>query len=68
MRAVVGDRLHVPGRVVGSPDQLLEIVEIRGREGEPPYVVRRGEHDVLVFPGPDASVRHVSPGSTPHGG
>jgi hypothetical protein len=31
-------------------------------------VVRRGEHDVLVFPGPDASVRHVSPGSAPHGG
>ncbi|HEY8820951.1 MAG TPA: DUF1918 domain-containing protein, partial [Dermatophilaceae bacterium] len=40
MRAVVGDRLHVHGRVVGTPDQTSEIIEIRGRDGAPPYLVR----------------------------
>jgi hypothetical protein len=59
MRAVVGDRLHVHGRVVGTSDQTSEIVEIRGRDGAPPYLVRREDgHEALVFPGADASVEH----------
>ena len=33
MRAVVGDRLHVHGRVVGTPDQTSEIIEVRGQDG-----------------------------------
>ena len=49
MRAVVGDRLHVHGRVVGTPDQTLEIIEVRGRDGAPPYLVRRDGHEVLVL-------------------
>jgi len=60
MRAVVGDRLHVHGRVVGTPDHLCEIIEIRGPDGAPPYLVRRDDgHEVLVFPGTDASVEHA---------
>jgi Domain of unknown function (DUF1918) len=59
MRAVVGDRLHVHGRIVGTPDQTSEIIEIRGQDGEPPYLVRHDDgHEALVFPGPDASVVH----------
>ncbi|HZW43395.1 MAG TPA: DUF1918 domain-containing protein [Dermatophilaceae bacterium] len=59
MRAVVGDRLHVHGRVVGAHDQTSEIIEIRGRDGEPPYLVRYGDgHEALVFPGADATVEH----------
>ena len=59
MRAVVGDRLHVRGRVVGTSDEISEIIEIRGRDGEPPYLVRHDDgHEALVFPGPDASVEH----------
>jgi hypothetical protein len=59
MRAAVGDRLHVHGRVVGSPDQTLEIIEIRGDDGAPPYLVRREDgHEALVFPGADALVEH----------
>jgi len=59
MRAVVGDRLHVHGRVVGSSDQTSEIIEIRGVDGAPPYVVRHDDgHEALVFPGTDASVEH----------
>lgn len=59
MRASVGDRVHVHGRVVGSRPQMSEIVEIRGRDGAPPYLVRREDgHEVLMFPGTDASVEH----------
>ena len=59
MRAEVGDRLHVHGRTVGTPDQTSEIIEVRGKDGAPPYVVRHPDgHEALVFPGPDASVEH----------
>jgi len=65
MRAVVGDRLHVHGRVVGSSETTSEIIEIRGRDGAPPYLVRRGDgHEVLVFPGGDASVEHPQSGES----
>ena len=60
MHAVVGDRLHVHGRVVGTHDQTSEIIEIRGQDGVPPYLVRHDDgHEALVFPGPDASVEHA---------
>ena len=59
MRAVVGDRLHVRGRVVGKHDQTAEIIEIRGQDGAPPYLVRHDDgHEAFVFPGADASVEH----------
>ena len=59
MHAMVGDRLHVHGRVVGASDQTSEIIEIRGPGGAPPYLVRRDDgHEALVFPGADASVEH----------
>jgi hypothetical protein len=61
MQAKVGDRLHVHGRVVGTPDQTSEIIEVRGPDGSPPYVVRHPDgHEAVVFPGPDAVV--VQPG------
>jgi hypothetical protein len=57
MRAAVGDHLHVHGRIVGESDQVGEIVEIRGTDGGPPYLVRHPDgHQSLVFPGPDAVV------------
>ena len=59
MRAVVGDRLLVHGRVAGTPDHTSEIIEVRGRDGTPPYLVRHDDgHQALVFPGSDASVEH----------
>jgi hypothetical protein len=59
MRAVVGDRLHVHGRAVGAPDHTSEIIEIRGQDGGPPYLIRHDNGQVaLVFPGTDASVEH----------
>ena len=59
MRAQVGDRLHVHGRVVGTRDHTSQIVEIRGPDGAPPYLVRDADgHETLVFPGSDASIEH----------
>lgn len=59
MQAAVGDRLHVHGRTVGAAEQVGEIVEVRGADGGPPYLVRFDDgHEGLVFPGPDAVVEH----------
>lgn len=59
MRAVVGDRLHVCGRVVGQREQTADILEVRGEDGSPPYYVRYDDgHEALVVPGSDASVEH----------
>ncbi|WP_306795912.1 DUF1918 domain-containing protein [Nocardia cyriacigeorgica] len=62
MMANVGDRLHVHGHIVGDHDHLGEIVEVRGPNGSPPYIVRFEDgHESLVYPGPDATVE--PPGS-----
>jgi Domain of unknown function (DUF1918) len=59
MQAVVGDRLHVHGSIVGQPERTGEIVEVRGVGGEPPYLVQfQDGHSSLVFPGPDAVIEH----------
>ncbi|WP_067844821.1 DUF1918 domain-containing protein [Nocardia lijiangensis] len=60
MEANVGDRLLVHGHVVGEGDRHGEIVEVRGAEGAPPYVVRFTDgHESLVYPGPDAVIEHM---------
>ncbi|WP_433661204.1 DUF1918 domain-containing protein [Nocardia sp. CA-128927] len=55
--ANVGDRLLVHGHVVGRGDRQGEIIEVRGPEGSPPYLVRYADgRESLVYPGPDAIV------------
>ncbi|MGH3661009.1 MAG: DUF1918 domain-containing protein [Micromonosporaceae bacterium] len=57
MHAVVGDRLHVHSHSVGIQDRVGEILEVRGAQGQPPYLVRFDDgHESLVFPGPDSVV------------
>jgi hypothetical protein len=57
MQATVGDRLLVHGRTLGQPDRKGEIIDVRGANGEPPYVVRYDDgHEGLVFPGPDCTI------------
>ncbi|HEY2763078.1 MAG TPA: DUF1918 domain-containing protein [Pseudonocardiaceae bacterium] len=57
MRATIGDRLCVHGRTVDRPDRLGNVVEVRGRDGGPPFLVRFDDgHEGLVFPGPDCVV------------
>lgn len=57
MRAQVGDTLVAESNRVDSPARQGEIVEVRGDDGAPPYVVRWGDgHEGLVYPGGDAHV------------
>ena len=60
MRASVGDRMIIKGHHLGEPDRDGEILEVRGPDGEPPFVVRWDDdgHTGLFFPGPDAAVEH----------
>ena len=61
MHASVGDRIHVDGTHVSDHERDGEILEVRGKDGTPPYVVRWGDgHEGLVFPGSDA---HLVPAS-----
>lgn len=62
MQASIGDRLHVHSRTVGMDDRQGEIIEVRGSDGAPPYVVRFADgHESLVYPGPDCIVEPRSP-------
>ncbi|MBL1085295.1 DUF1918 domain-containing protein [Streptomyces actinomycinicus] len=59
MRASKGDRLVQHGRVVGQHDQITEVVEVMGQEGNPPYRVRFPDgREAVMSPGPDCEVRH----------
>ncbi|MGA4541382.1 DUF1918 domain-containing protein [Uniformispora flossi] len=61
MHATVGDRIHMHSNTVGQADRSGEIVEVRGTDGEPPFVVRFEDgHTSLVFPGPDSVVEPAS--------
>ena len=55
MHAKVGDRIVVESRTTGSPRREGEILEVRGEDGGPPYVIRWDDgHEGVTFPGPDA--------------
>lgn len=57
MRASVGDKLHIHTSHVGVQDQWGRIVEVRGADGTPPFVVEFPDgHTHLLYPGPDAVV------------
>ncbi|GEK02357.1 DUF1918 domain-containing protein [Streptomyces sp. NPDC004009] len=59
MRASVGDQLVQHGRVVGQHDQVSEVVEVMGSEGNPPYRVRFPDgHEAVMSPGPDCQIKH----------
>ncbi len=62
MRASVGDRIVVKGHHLGEPDRDCEVLEVHGKGGAPPYVVRweDTDHETLYFPGADAVVEHYT--------
>jgi Domain of unknown function (DUF1918) len=64
MHASVGAHIVVHGAHVGQPDRAGEILEIRGADGQPPYVVRWSEsgQEALYFPGPDAHIDEPAAG------
>lgn len=61
--ARLGDRLIVGGATVGDVGRDGEIVGLHHADGTPPYDVRWSDTGrvTLVFPGPDARVRHLPP-------
>ena len=58
MHASVGDRLVVRGPRLDVPNRDAEILEVRGEDGTPPYLIRWSDtgHEALYFPGPDSIV------------
>jgi hypothetical protein len=59
MQASVGDQLLVHGRIVGQHGRVVEIIEVLGVDGTPPYRVRSEDgHESLMSPGPDSVVQH----------
>lgn len=66
MQAQVGDTLVVRGRHMGEADRQGQVLEVHGRDGEPPYLVRWEDdgHEGLVFPGPDAYIRAHHPATS----
>jgi hypothetical protein len=62
MIAAVGDRLVVRSQHLDGPVRNAEILDVRGADGAPPYVVKWSDtgHEALVFPGPDAFIDHAS--------
>jgi hypothetical protein len=73
MRAHIGDVLVVESPTTGVTKRDGEIVGLHHEDGTPPYDVRWSDtnHVTLVFPGPDAHVRHIehhtgTPAAGPH--
>ena len=59
MHAVAGDTIAVPGRTVGQPGRLGLVVEVKGEDGHPPYVIRWEDgHEAICYPGPETRVQH----------
>ena len=56
MQAQVGDHIIVRTHHLGEPERTCEILEVHGKDGAPPYVVRWSGtgQEGLFFPGPDA--------------
>jgi hypothetical protein len=60
MRASVGDRIVIRGHSGNEPKRDCEVLEVRGPDGGPPYVVRweDTDHETYFFPGSDAVIEH----------
>lgn len=60
MQAAVGERIVVRARHQGEPDRDGEVLEVRGPDGGPPYLVRwsASGHEGLFFPESDTVIRH----------
>lgn len=60
MLAEVGDVLVVHGRKVGDAERRGEVLEVRGRDGAPPYVVKweSADREGLFFPTSGVTVQH----------
>jgi hypothetical protein len=66
MRAAVGDTLTVKANHQGEADRRGTIIEIHGKDGEPPYLVQwQDEHESVFFPAAGTVVEpHPASGQT----
>jgi hypothetical protein len=63
MQAQVGDHIILAGEQVDRPTREGEVLEVRGANGEPPYLMRWNDgHTGILYPGP-GSVLKVTPGA-----
>jgi hypothetical protein len=69
MHAAVGDRIVVRGAHVDEPNRDGEVLEVRGPDGTPPFLVRWSDngHEGLYFPGPDTVIHHEEAASASGG-
>jgi len=63
MQAQVHDRITVLAPNIDHRNRDGEILEVRGPDGAPPYLVRWSDsgHEGLFFPGPDAVIHPGEP-------
>jgi hypothetical protein len=58
MKAAVGDRIVMAGEQVDRPTRDGEVLEVRGKDGSPPFLVRWSDgHSGLIYPGPGSVLR-----------
>lgn len=67
MKAAVGDEIIITGHVVGESRRVGQVVEVRGTDGAPPYLVCWDDsgRTTLLYPGYDATIK---PLALSHGG
>ncbi len=67
MKASVGDRILIAAAALGKSVRDGEILEVRGPDGTPPYLVQWSDDgaQTLFFPGPDAQLEHYAHESAP---
>ena len=60
MQANVGDMIEVRGRHIDDLPRQGEVLEVRGKDGAPPYLMQWDDnpHQCIYFPGSDALVHH----------
>lgn len=62
MQVHEGDVLRFTGRTVGTPEHRATVLEVLGREGNPPYRVRYEDgHETEIFPGTDCVLEKIAP-------
>ena len=62
MEAQAGDHIEIPGTRIDHTVRKGEILEIRGREGAPPFLIKWLDNGktALVYPGPDANILNIT--------
>lgn len=68
MHAQVGDHIVLAGEQVDMPTREGEVVEVRGKNGEPPYVMRWSDgHTGILYPGPGSVLKVTRAAETQSG-